>query len=299
MSEEILRALMELFAIIIKQDGGLSEQEKEYVRRFLLQQIGDESGEEYFRLFLETATDDKSSKEEGKKLTSVLDSVRILKIGKKISNTLNQQQKVVVLVRSFELINTEYKLTGQRLGILETLADIFRISKEEYQGIFNFVSAQDGSETTDPNILVISGSREKQDRHRMYVPGLDRDIFILRIPSVDLYFLRYTGEQEIQLNGHNINREVIYLVANGSSIRLPVGHPLYYSDIAAKFLEGKAEAAISMEVDHLEYLFPGNVKGLQNITFSVTQGNLVGILGASGSGKTTLLNVLSGIYKPS
>ena len=53
MSEEILKALMELFAIIIKQDGGLTEQEKEYVQRFLVQQIGVESAEEYFNLFLE------------------------------------------------------------------------------------------------------------------------------------------------------------------------------------------------------------------------------------------------------
>ena len=56
MSEEILKALMELFAIIIKQDGGLTEQEKAYVHRFLVQQIGVESAEEYFNLFLETAT---------------------------------------------------------------------------------------------------------------------------------------------------------------------------------------------------------------------------------------------------
>src|SRR6056297_939489 len=133
MSEEILRALMQLFAIIIKQDGGLSDREKEYVRTFLVQQIGVESAEPYFNLFLETAEDDTKSltpEDESKnltpgestapgnkpkKLTSVLDSVKILRIGKKINKTLNQRQKIVVLVRTLELINTEYKITDQRV----------------------------------------------------------------------------------------------------------------------------------------------------------------------------------------
>ena len=111
MSEEILRALMELFAIIIKQDGGVTEQEKAYVRRFLVLQIGVESADEYFDLFLETATEQKEAEKEEKKkkLTSVLDSVKILRIGKKINKTLNQHQKIVVLVRALELINTEYQ----------------------------------------------------------------------------------------------------------------------------------------------------------------------------------------------
>ena len=38
---------------------------------------------------------------------------------------------------------------------------------------------------------------------------------------------------------------------------------------------------------------------LRDLSFSATQGKLVGIMGASGAGKTTLLNLLSGISSPS
>ena len=34
MSEEILKALMQLFGIITKQDGGVTEKERLYVERF-------------------------------------------------------------------------------------------------------------------------------------------------------------------------------------------------------------------------------------------------------------------------
>ena len=37
---------------------------------------------------------------------------------------------------------------------------------------------------------------------------------------------------------------------------------------------------------------------IDNVSFSVEEGKLIGIMGASGSGKTTLLNLMSGIQKP-
>ena len=40
MSEEILKALMQLFALITKQDGGIGQKETDYVKRFLEQVAG-------------------------------------------------------------------------------------------------------------------------------------------------------------------------------------------------------------------------------------------------------------------
>ena len=53
MSEEILKALIQLFALITKQDGGIGEKEIAYVNRFLIQQIGVESAKEYLQLYRE------------------------------------------------------------------------------------------------------------------------------------------------------------------------------------------------------------------------------------------------------
>ena len=51
MSEEILKALMQLFAIIAKQDGGLGASEREFVESFLKQQLNEEAVQEYLALF--------------------------------------------------------------------------------------------------------------------------------------------------------------------------------------------------------------------------------------------------------
>jgi len=40
------------------------------------------------------------------------------------------------------------------------------------------------------------------------------------------------------------------------------------------------------------------LQAIDNISFSIQQGTMVGIIGKNGSGKTTLLRIISGIYTP-
>lgn len=42
----------------------------------------------------------------------------------------------------------------------------------------------------------------------------------------------------------------------------------------------------------------GGVQALQDVSFSVGEGELVGLIGPNGAGKTTLMNLTSGVYKP-
>ncbi len=51
MSEEILRALTQLFAIITKQDDGVSERERQFVIRFFEQELDHASVPEYIALY--------------------------------------------------------------------------------------------------------------------------------------------------------------------------------------------------------------------------------------------------------
>ena len=295
---------MQLFALIAKQDGGVEEKEQRFVHDFLNQQIADAKVEEYYALFKENAGLKDQTTEPSEdveiKLISVIDSVKILSICKKINKTLNQNQKVIVLLRLFELVNADKKFTDQRMAIITTVADVFNISKNEKNDIEYFVTGNFPHKLIDKNILIINDSGQIPENFRyLATEKLDGEIIILAIQSVGLHFMRYTGNEDIFLNGLAVSNRRIYLFASGSAIRLPKGKPVYYSDIVSHFLLDKTPTRISYNAHGIEYLFPDGVTAIRKISFSENQGKLVGIMGASGSGKTTLLSILSGLTNPS
>lgn len=305
MSEEILKALMQLFGIIAKQDEGIASDELNFIREFLSRQLSHDKVNEYFHLFEKIAeipsydSDKKDVSARKYRLTSVRDSVKILSICRKINKTLTREQKIIVLIRLFELININKRYSAQRMAIINTVAEVFNISTDEFESIRRFAALPSPTVHPDPNLVVIGSSAPGPDQitfiSRESVSG---EVFILRIPSVDLYFLKYSGKDLVTLNGMEVFPDRIYLFASGSALRFPKSKPVYYSDVSSRFQPLMPGQQILFEARNISFRFPNGEFGLRDISFAEPQGRLIGIMGASGAGKTTLLNVLSGIEKP-
>jgi ABC-type multidrug transport system ATPase subunit len=300
MSEEILKALMELFALIVKQDNGILMNEREYVSGFLNKQLTSEAVREYLALFDEHAGPVlQRTTLKVPSVPSVKDSVKIFGICKKINRTLNQEQKVVVLMRLYELVNTDRQFTLQRMNIINTVAEVFKISGQEFASIEQFVKNDNREELDNPSILVLSPGDEKCDLCRKMVTGYQNtQIIILRVASVDLYFIKYISTDQLYLNGLPIRSGQVYTFAKGGSIKSQQGHSIYYSDISSTFLSDIIIHKLSFTVENLTYKFREGLAAVNDVSFSVEEGKLIGIMGASGSGKTTLMNLMSGIQKP-
>jgi ABC-type multidrug transport system ATPase subunit len=300
MSEEILKALMELFALIVKQDGGMTTLERKYVTTFLTKQLTRESVNEYLTLFDEHAGPVTSGlTEKAPAVPSVKDSVKIFAICKKINKTLNQVQKVVVLVRLYELVNADRQFTPQRMNIVNTVAEVFRISASEFAATEQFVKNDAPEKLVNPAILRLSPEDEECEFCNKILSGYHNTmIFVLRIASVDLYFVKYYSGDQLYLNGLPISAGQVYTFAKGGSIKSQHGQPIYYSDISSNFLSDIIIHKISFTVENLSYEFSEGQTAIDNVSFSIEEGKLIGIMGASGSGKTSLLNLMSGIQKP-
>ena len=317
MSEEILKALTQLFAIITKQDEGVTEVERLFVVNFFKQRLNKEAVDEYLALYEDFLVEKKRkprrerAKKEGEevseerkekraKLTSMKDSVRTLAICKKINKTLTQKQKVIVLFELLELVNSDNNFSPQRKEILNTISSVFNISEEEYDIAQSFVTSHDLFSIQSDDIIYASHLTENSNNNRnIHSEMMDGHLFCLNVKSVDLYFLKYVGNDEINLNGQILRTNGIYLFSQGSTIKPAKDATIYYSDFISHYSRDEEFVPISFNCNNLDFQFPNGHIGLRNVNLSENKGQLIGIMGASGAGKTTLLNVLAGIESPS
>ena len=304
MSERILKALMQLFALVADVDG-VSNHSRKVVELFLKQQLNADMVKEYLTLydeFLETYHKI-SKKKEGKKKRTSLNSVKVLKICAQINTELAQKQKVIVLLRLVEYVNSDGAITEQEDEFITTVAESFNISLAEFNIIREFTTYAKGNVPNNQQTLIInsqpSESLDETGNKRLTAVGLDGNLAVLRVESVALFILKYFGKTELLLNGQSIGQKTCYVLTPGSSLRSSKVNPIYYSDILSKFMSDSSQQKIVFTADHIEYEFKGGKKGLHTLTFSEESGKLLGVMGGSGAGKSTLLNVLNGNNRPS
>ncbi len=299
MSENILKALMQLFAIIARPDSDESSR-RPLVKLFLNQQLNKELVSHYLIIFdnFYHEHQKKSQNKLAKRIAS--SSVRVLTICTLINKELTLKQKIIVLVRLLEFINSEGKASEQEYEFVKTVAETFYIPDDEYDRLKIFVLNKKGSIPEFENILVIH-DRKPDDKSvkYLYTKALDEPILVYFSQMSNLYIFEYYGSKELFLNGQLILQDRVYALSAGSAIRDAKRHPIYFSDIVKAFKEESEKTKLIFEVKNLTYKFQSGKTALHKTNFTETNGKLVGIMGASGSGKSTLLNILNGNYPPS
>lgn len=300
MSERILKALMQLFSIV-SEANEISDNSRTIVESFLKQQLNQQLVDEYLKLYDEfiEAKNQKSDSEKKRKRTSV-NSVKVLLICTQINEELAQKQKIIVLIRLLEFIYANKEASEQELEFVNTVSETFNIPKEEFDLCLAFVHNTIDAKIDSPSVLIINNTKEnelKQSRH-IYSESILGELRVIKIETVNMFFVRYFGNSELYLNGILINKSRSHILNQGSSIRSSRVQPIYYSDIISAFFKDDNAEKIVFNVENLTYKFKGGNMGMHHFSFSEESGRMVGIMGASGAGKSTLLNLLNGTYMP-
>jgi len=304
MSEKILETLMQLFAIIAKPQSNDSER-RGVVETFLKRMLNQELVNEYL------ATYDKEFEEARKKLEKSSAerregaiAIRIRKLCKEINEQgqLDQEQRIVVVIQVLEFCKSGgQEVSSLELGFISTLAEGLNITSDEYEFLEKFVLNHFTSIPHTSNLLIINGIKDFNPggAKHVYKDLLKGNIWILFVPSVNKYFVRFAASGELSMNGQLLQEDKVYPLSQGSSIKGYKISPIYYWDVTMQFLKEEfKESRVVYEVSNLEYRFKNGKVGIHHMSFMEQSGRMVGIMGASGAGKSTLLGVLNGTNDP-
>ncbi len=306
MSEKIIETLMHLFALIAKPQRNESEK-KGVVEAFLSHLLNQELVKKYLAIYTEAYQEaaEKLARSTPERREGAI-AIRITKLCKEINEEgqLGQEQRVVVLIKALEFCRSGgEEITPIEIGFIDTLAEGLGISGEEFRTLKEFVINPFSNPPLSPNLLVISGQPHSHDSNIIkYVQKemLNGQIWVLYVPSVGTYFMKFIRSGELSMNGQLLQENKVYPISQGSSIKGYKISPIYYWDITKQFLKEEFLASrVVYEVNNLEYRFKSGEVGIHHMSFKSESGRMIGIMGASGAGKSTLLSVLNGINPPS
>jgi uncharacterized tellurite resistance protein B-like protein len=214
MSERILRALMQLFAIIAKVDG-VTNTGRNIVQLFLKQQLNQELVDQYLAVFDEflESHHQVAKKKDGTEKRTSLNSVKVLKICTEINRELEQNQKIVVLIRLLEFIYSSNEISEQENEFVTTVAETFNISVEEFNNLKYFVEGKQTSINSHELLVINDKEQNTKAFKHIYCDQFNEDIevWVIAIPSVGMYALKLVGNQELVLNGQAITPDKIYM----------------------------------------------------------------------------------------
>jgi uncharacterized tellurite resistance protein B-like protein len=216
MSERILKALMQLFAIIAGPNSSNQNKRRDIVSVFLQQQLNEDLVDEYLKLFDKYyELYQKKQTQEGKRKKSLsLSSVKVLKICTQINEELDTHQKIVVLVRLLEFIKSDIDISEQELEFVYTVADIFHFPIDDYNMLKQYVISSFDEMPLSARMLLIDNEKtttKPQVKH-LTQESLKNKIWVIYFPNTNMYMARCFGENEIYLNGQLVINDRVYVL---------------------------------------------------------------------------------------
>ncbi|WKV13333.1 ATP-binding cassette domain-containing protein [Marivirga harenae] len=289
MSENLLRALLELFAIVAKK-GTVTEDERNNVRSFLSENLSEESAERHLKMFDEFTEASFSDSNE-----------KIDKICHKINEEFTYPQKIILALQLIELILADGEIAEEETQILDRVAEKTKLPLEIIAYIQSFALAKNIEDFESDKFLIVAEDDAKVPESTYYIQEnhLDGFLSVLKLSGTEMYFVKYIGNAQLNMNGIPLRKNTITLFPSGSTIKGEKSQTVFYSDVASHYKTDDNTPNISFLAEDISFTFPNGHIGLNKVNIAEETGRLIGLMGASGSGKSTLLNVLNGNERPS
>ncbi len=307
MSEPILMALVQLFAIVAASGKKqLSDNARTIVSSFLEQHLNSVELEEYLKLFDELLFFHQPFEEQSGPATDASGKIRT--ICQKVSKELQSADRLIVTLRFLEFLGETTtdetkdvsEITELEAKYLEILKSSFNIPEQEFTDISAFILEPFAGKVHPEKMLVFNADpAESKSAHKhVLLEHLDGQLIVIHVHSINMFMCRYLGNDELFLNGHLVQPYRFFSFENGGILKNMKIRPVYYADIASRFLYTKEVIKTAFTVSEAEFYFRNSTNGIHPFSLTAGSGELIGIMGGSGVGKSTLLNLLNGNLDP-
>jgi len=203
-------------------------------------------------------------------VNAVLNGVR-LKAGTQVDATLEDR---IVFHNDSEMDLSDLRRRARALGGRFQL----KASKSEY------LVSNDPSRLQADDILLSPGT--SGDVVLKIFCDYDQRVGVLEVIEADRPIM--VGNEPVRTTAQ---------LRDGETIRIDVGQILR-CNFSERIIEEERNIIRTLEANEVTHRFSKGEIGLEGISFPVTRGELVCVMGASGSGKSTLLRVLAGQLQP-
>ena len=200
-----------------------------------------------------------------------------------ICSTLHGQirtsEESLLLLRLMEFCGSDSESAHD---MFKAMAEKFCIPEEQYRDFSDFV-----------------GNCETAHVKLHHIEGFDGTLKTLLDPVTGLLVFTYLGEDTVLLNDVPVLAGAYQVWQQSSVLKKHNGRPVYYSSIISTYSNADEQTqSVEFCGRDINFRFPNSDNGMHDLSFTLTNGELLAIMGGSGTGKTTLLSLLNGSLKP-
>ena len=272
MTDIILSSFISLFALFGKVEQVDEERAKKMLANYLRRHFGIRNTDLYLDLY--------SDMRLAYEMTDNLDSEKTVGlICSSLHGKIQAREEALLLLRVMEFCECN-ESTDNTMFL--TMASLFHIPKEQYQDFADFVA-----------------NRETERVVLHHIEGFEGTIKTLLDRETGLLIFTYNGSDTVTLNDVPVLAGVYQVWQQSSVLKNVYGQPVYYSSIIEAYDKEVHETAkVEFCGRDINFRFPNSDNGMHNLSFTLSNGEMLAIMGGSGTGKTTLLSLLNGTLKP-
>ena len=275
MTDILLSSFLSLFALFGKEERVDAAWAKTMLENYLRHHFGIRNIESYLGFYTDLRNVYEMSDVTGMDPQATVDGICT-----ELKSKISRNEASLLLLRLMEFCS--YK-EGHTDYLFTTMAKTLQISDVQFKVFVDFVN---NLESEHVKIHLLDDTRGQ--------------LKTLLDPESGILLFTYTGPDTVLLNDVPVLSGAYQVWIQSSVLKGASGKPIYYSTILSSYKSKDIDKTEDVEFcgRNINFRFPNSDNGMHDLSFTLTNGELLAIMGGSGTGKTTLLSLLNGTLRP-